>query len=37
MIAAVEDLIRENRRITISEIAMDMKISVGSAHTIVGE
>jgi hypothetical protein len=26
MIAAVDDLIRENRRITISETAMEMKI-----------
>jgi hypothetical protein len=34
MIAAVDDLIRENRQITISETAMEMKISVGSAHTI---
>jgi hypothetical protein len=37
MIAAVDDLIRENRRIAISEIAKEMKISVGSAHTIIGE
>jgi ribosomal protein S25 len=37
MIAAVDDLIQENRHITISEIAMEMKISVGSAHTIIGE
>ena len=36
MIAAV-DLIRENRHITISEIAMEMKISVGSAHSIAAE
>jgi hypothetical protein len=36
MIAAV-DLIRENRHITISEIAMEMNISGGSVHTIVGE
>jgi hypothetical protein len=35
MIVAVDDLIRENLRITISAIAM--KISVCSAHTIVGE
>jgi hypothetical protein len=36
MIAAV-DLIRGNHHITISEIAMEMKISGGSVHTIVGE
>jgi hypothetical protein len=37
MIAAVDDLIRKNRRIKISEIAMEIKITAGSAHTIVGE
>jgi ribosomal protein S25 len=34
MIAAIDDLIRENRSIKISEIAVEMKINVGSAHTI---
>jgi ribosomal protein S25 len=37
IIAAVDDLIGENHRITISEIAMQMKISVRSARTIIGE
>jgi hypothetical protein len=37
MIAAVDDLIRKNRLITISEIAMEIRIIAGSAHTIVGE
>jgi histone-lysine N-methyltransferase SETMAR len=37
MIAAVDYLTRENRCITISDIATEMKISVGSAHTIVVE
>jgi hypothetical protein len=37
MIAVVDDLIGENRSISISETAMEIKISVGSAHTIVGE
>jgi hypothetical protein len=37
MIAAVDDLTRENCCITISEIAMEMEISVGSAHTLVAE
>jgi histone-lysine N-methyltransferase SETMAR len=37
MIEAVDDLIRENCRISINEIAMEMKISVGSAHTIIEE
>jgi hypothetical protein len=37
MIAAVDDLIRENRSFTFSEIAMEMMSSVGSVHTIVGE
>jgi hypothetical protein len=37
MIAVVDDLIGENRSISISETAMEIKIGAGSAHTIVGE
>jgi hypothetical protein len=36
MIEAVDDLIRENRSFTFSEIAMEMS-SVGFVHTIIGE
>jgi hypothetical protein len=37
MIAAFHDLIREICPITISEIAMELKISVVSVHTVVAE
>jgi histone-lysine N-methyltransferase SETMAR len=37
MIAAISDLMRENRRIAISKTAMEMKTGVVSAHTIVAE
>jgi hypothetical protein len=33
----VDDLTWQNRRITITETAMELKISVGPAHTNVGE
>jgi hypothetical protein len=34
---AIDDLTRQNRRITISETAMEMKISVGPVYTNVGD
>ena len=37
MIAAISDLMRENRRIAISKTAMEMKTGVVSAHTIAAE
>jgi len=34
-IAAVEDVVKENRRVTVNEIAAHMNMSHGSAHHIV--
>jgi len=34
-IAAVEDIVKENRRVTVNEIAARLDMSHGSAHHIV--
>ena len=35
IVQAIEEMVRSNRRVTVAEIAEQMRISIGSAHSIV--